>query len=154
MKQKMALLLIIVTLLCAPLPVNAAGNQKALTVDEVKARTVEAQASRREIIVRLRPGAKIFVGSKAFPYEIANGANLSGRVKAVGENDFTLSSASSRTGEVTAVINYADVLGVKHQSGVAKLFKNIGRYSLLSAASVVIIPLFAIETLLGVAPKC
>jgi hypothetical protein len=154
MKQKIIPLFIMMALLAAPLTVGAAGKN-TLTVDEVKARAVEAQAKRREVVVKLRPGTKILVGDKAFPFEFLRSASLSGRIKEMRENDFTLSSASPRTGEVTAVISYADVSSIKRPpSGFEKVLKNVGKYSLRGAAGFAILPLYGILALSGRLPRC
>jgi hypothetical protein len=153
MKQKIITLVIIMTFLAAPLTVGAAG-QNTLMVDEVKARAAEAQTKEREVIVKVRPGTKIFVGNKAFPFEFINSASLSGRVKEMREKDFTFSSVSNRTGEVTAVISYADVLSIKHLSGFEKTLKNISKNSLRGIELPVFLPLYSIMALLGRLPKC
>jgi hypothetical protein len=153
MKRKVIQLLIIVALLAAPLTVGAAG-QNTITVEEIKGRAAEAQAKRREVVAKLRPGTKILVGDKAFPFEFMRSANLSGRIKEMRENDFTLSSTSPRKGEVIAVISYADVLSIKHPSGFEKALKNVGKYAGLGAAAVPLAPLFLIADLLGLIPKC
>ena len=153
MKQKVKSLLIIMALLASPLTAGAAG-QAGMTVDEVKGRAAEAQAKGKEVVIKVRPGTTILVGNKAFPFEFIHSASLSGRVKEMRENDFTFSSTDSHTGEVTAVISYADVLSIKHPSGFAKALKNIGKYSLLGMAIPVILPLYGIMALIGQLPKC
>ena len=153
MKQKVNSLLIMMALLATPLTAGAAG-QKTMTVDEVKARAAEAQTKGKEVVVKVRPGAKILVGSKAFPFEFIRSASLSGRVKELRENDFTFSSTSAGTGEVTAVISYTDVLGIKHPSGFAKALKSVGKYSLLGMAIPAILPLYGVLALMGRLPRC
>ena len=154
MKQKIVPLLIMMALLAAPLTVCAAG-QNSLTVNEVKARAAEAQSKSREVVVKLRPGTKILIGDKAFPFEFLRSASLSGRIGEMRENDFTLSSTSQRTGEVRAVISYADVSSINHPpSGFEKVLKNIGKYSLLGAGGFAILPLYGVMALLGRLPRC
>jgi hypothetical protein len=153
MKQKVKSLLIIIALLAAPLRVGASG-QTMISVDEVKGRAAEAQNKGREVVVKVRPGTKILIGNKAFPFEFIRSASLSGRVKEMREKDFTFSSTSSRTGEVTAVISYADVLSIKHPSGFAKALKNVSKYSLMGMAIPAILPLYGVLALLGRLPKC
>lgn len=153
MKRKVNTLLIIVALVTAPLTVGAAG-QNAIIVDEVKARAAEAQTKGKEVVVKVRSGARILLGSKAFPFDFIRSTSLSGRVTEIREKDFTFSSTSARTGEVTAVINYADVLSIKHPSGFAKALKSVGKYSLLGAALPAILPLYGVLALMGRLPKC
>ena len=153
MKQKVIRLLIIMSLLTAPLTVSAAG-QKTITVNEVKARAVEAQTKGREVVVKLRPGTRILIGDKAVPFEFIHISSLGGRVKEIREQDFTFSSTSARTGEVTAVIGYADVLSIKHPSAFIKALKKFGKYSLIVAEIPAFIPLYGLLALLGELPQC
>src|SRR4051812_44994332 len=143
MKQKVIPLLIITALLTAPLTASAAGQNRP-RVDEVKTRAAEFQSKGKEVVVKLRAGTKILVGNKALSFEFIRSANLSGKVKEMRENDFTFSSSSSRTGEVTAVISYADVLSIKHPSGFEKALKNVGKYSMGGALIPVFLPLFGV----------
>jgi hypothetical protein len=151
MKQKAITLLIISLLLATPLTASAAV-QKTVTVDEVKARAAEATG--KEVVVKLRRGTKIMVGNKAFPFEFTRDASLSGKIREARAEDFTLSSTSSRTGEVMAVISYADVLSIKRPSGFAKALKNVGRYSLIGTMMPALIPLYGILALMGRLPSC
>ncbi len=153
MKQKINSLLIIMVLLAAPLTVGAAG-QNALTIDEARARAVESQTKKKEVVVKVRPGTKILVGDKAFPFEFIRSASLSGRVKEIREKDFTFSSTSAKTGELIAVISYADVLSIKRISGFEKALKNVGKYSLRVLEIPAVLPLYGILALLGQLPEC
>ena len=153
MKQRVSSLLIIVALLAAPLARGVAG-QNTIKVNEVKARAAEAQTKGREVVVKIRPGTKILIGAKAFPFEFIRSASLSGRVTEIREKDFTFSSTSAHTGEVTAVISYTDVLSIKHPSGFEKAIKSIGKYSLIGMMIPTILPLYIVLGLLGRLPKC
>ena len=147
MKPK-AIPLLIIVLLAAPLTAVARGDNN-LAVHQIKARTADAQTRKREVVVKLRPGTKILIGKKAYPFELIRGANLSGRVKEMREQDFTFSGTSARTGEVTAVIRYDDVLGITHSSGFKKVLKKVGEYSLGAAAMAIILPVYSLAALLG-----
>ena len=153
MKKRVSSLLIMIALLAAPLTIGAAG-QNTIKVDEVKARAAAAQTKGRKVVVKMRPGTKILIGAKAFPFEFIRSASLSGRVKEIREKDFTFSSTSAHTGEVTAVISYTDVLSIKHPSGFEKALKNIGKYSLIGMMLPTILPLYLVLGLLGRLPQC
>ena len=153
MKRKAILPLIMAALLTTPLTASASGK-RTQTTEEVKARAAEAQAKGKKVVVKLRAGTKVLSGRKAEPFEFIESASLSGRVKEVRENDFTLSDTSDGKGEVTAVISYADVLSIKHPSGFEKALRAVGKYSLGGAAAVVILPLYGVLALMGQLPSC
>lgn len=153
MKQKVIRPLIMMTLLTASLTVGAAG-QSRLTVGQVKARAAIAQTKGKEVAVKLTPGTRILIGAKELSFEFIKGGSLSGIVKEMRENDFTLASKSPRTGEVTAVISYTDVLSINRPSGFAKALKAIGKYSLMGPAAVGFLPVYAILALMGDLPSC
>lgn len=153
MKRRTMSGLIVMALFAAPLTVGAA-RQKTLTSDAVKVRAAEAQAKGREVVVKLRPGTKILIGKKEFPFEFLRSASLSGRVKELREKDFTFVETDTRTREITAVISYEDVLSVKHLSGFQKTLKNVGKYSLGGIELPAFLPLYTIMALLGRLPDC
>jgi hypothetical protein len=153
MKQKALPLIIVLSLLAAPLTINAAG-QNTSTVEAIKSRVGEALSNGKEVIVKVRPGAKILVGKKEFPFEFTDSARLSGKVTEWREKDFTFAESGSRKGEVTAVISYADVLSIKRLSGFDKILKNVGKVSLGIMAIPVILPLYGILAMLGQLPEC
>lgn len=153
MKQKVNTLLLMMALFAAPLTVGAAG-QKTITVDEVKTRVAEAQTKGKEVVVKLRPGTRILVGNKALSFEFIHRASLSGRIKEIRETDFTFSDTNARTGEVTAIISYSDVLSIKRPSGFEKALKSVGRFSLGVLAIPVVLPLYGLLALMGELPTC
>jgi hypothetical protein len=153
MKQQTITLLIIMALFTTSLRANAAG-QDTVKFDEVKAHAAEFQAKGKEVVVKLRPGTRILVGPGASAFEFTHVASLSGKVKEMRENDFVFSGTSSRTGEVIAVISYADVLNIKHPSGFEKAFRKVGKYSLMGVLVPAILPLYTIMALLGRLPDC
>ena len=153
MRQKVTPLLIMMALLMTPLTAGAAGKRTP-TTEEVKARAAEAQAKGKKVVVKLRAGTKVLVGDKAWPFEFIRSESLSGRVKEVRENDFTLSDTSDDTGEVTTVISYADVLGIKRPSAFAETLKAIGKYSLLGSLGLAFMPVYAVLALMGRVPNC
>ena len=153
MKLKVTPLLIMTALLMTPLTAGAAGK-KTPTIEEVKERAAKARAKGKEVVVKLRAGTKILVGEKALPFEFTKDARLSGRVKEVRENDFTLSDTKDGKGEVTTVISYASVVSITRPNAFVKTLKAIGEYSLLGAVGVAILPLYAIVALLNGGPTC
>jgi hypothetical protein len=153
MKRKVILSLIVAALLMTPSAAGAAGKTTP-TTEELKARAAEARAKGKKVVVKLRAGTKVLVGDKAWPFEFIRSASVSGRVKEVRENDFTLSDTSAATGEVTTVISYPDVLGIKHPSEFLKTLKAVGKYSLLGPAAVAFMPVYIIAALLGHVPSC
>ena len=153
MKQKAIPLIIVLSLLVAPLTISAAG-QNTRTVDAIKSRVGEALSNGKEVVVTVRPGAKVLVGKKEFPFEFASSASLSGKVIEWRENDFTFAETGGRNGQVTAVISYADVSRIKHLSGFDKILKNVGKVSLGVMAIPVVLPLYGIMAMLGRLPGC
>ena len=155
MKRKVILsLMMTMSLLATPLTASAAGKRTP-TADEIKARAAEAKAKGKKVVVKLRAGTKVLVGEKALPFEFTKSASLSGRVKEVRENDFTLSDTSDGKGEVTAVISYANVSSInKPPPAFVRTLKAIGEYSLLGVVGAAILPLYAIVALLNGGPTC
>ena len=153
MKRNLILCLIAAILLATPSTASAAGK-KTPTTEEVKERAAEAQAKGKKVVVKLRAGTKILIGEKALPFEFTKDASLSGRVKEVRENDFTLSDTKDGKDEVTTVISYANVVSIKRPNAFVKTLKAIGEYSLLGVAGVAILPLYAIVALLNGGPTC
>lgn len=151
MKQAAISWLIVAAVLMSPAAGSAAG-QKTATADAVKARAAEAQASGREVVVKVRPGTKILVGEKELPFEFLKSASLDGIIKETREKDFILAEPNGRAGEIMAVIGYDDVLSVKHPSAFKKALKNIGRYSLGAAELPVFLPIYAVLAVTGRLP--
>lgn len=152
MKQKVVSLLIVWALMAAAFTADVTGQSRG-TTEEVKIRAAEYQSKGKEVVVRVRAGAKILVGKKEFPFAFSENANLSGRVKELRDKDFVLAEKGGHT-EITAVISYDDVLNIKHLSGFEKTFKGVGRISLGLIAIPVVLPLYGIMAMLGRLPEC
>ena len=151
MRQKAIPALIMMAILAAPSSAATAGRG-APTADEIKVRAAAARSEGREVVVKLRAGAKILIGEKELPFEFMRRASLSGKIKEVREKDFTLAQKDGRAGEITTVVSYDDVLSVKRPSGFKKALKNVGKYSLGGAAVPVVLPLYGVMALLGRLP--
>jgi hypothetical protein len=150
MKQQMISVLIVGTLLAGPLTVCAAGQ----SVDELKERATQARSKGTDVVVRVRKGAMILVGPKAFPDKFSRNESLGGKIKEMREKDFTLISGKSGQDEFAMVISYDDVLSIRHRSAFEKVLRGVGRFSLGVAGGAIVIPVYGILALLAREPEC
>ena len=122
-----------------------AGGQDLQTspdVEEIKTRVAEAKAKGHRLTVKLTRDASLKLGRKP-------GASVSGKVMAITGEGFEITYHSPLNGDTGATIRYSDVASVKRQSGVGKVFKNIGEHSLQAALSMVVLPVMLVSSLIG-----
>lgn len=97
------------------------------TLDEIKARVVEARAKDRRLIIRFK-----------------NGETKSGTVSAAADSSFSLSHTNWFSGEgETERINYADVVSVKGRNPFVKAIKTVGASALVTVGFAAALPFWA-----------
>jgi hypothetical protein len=130
--------------LVAASPCFAGGQdmQTAPDVEEIKTRVAEAKPKGHRLTVKLTRDASLKLGRKP-------GASVSGKVMAITGEGFEIRDHSPLNGDTVATIRYSEVASVKRQSGVGKVFKNIGEYSLLAAMGTVAVPVLIVSSLIG-----
>src|SRR5262245_41623600 len=117
-------------------------RQTAPAVEEIKTRVAEAKAKGYRLTVKLTRDASLKLGRKP-------GASVSGKVMAIMGEGFEIMDHSPLNGDTGATIRYSEIVSVKRQSAVGKVFKNIGEYSLLAAIGTVGVPVLIVSSLIG-----
>ena len=153
MKQKVIARLIVTALIASHLTTVAAGQTTA-TVDEIKTRAAEAQTKGKEVVVKIRAGAKVGVGKMGFPFEFLRSGSLRGRITELRAQDFIFTEKDDHKSEFTSILKYADVLSIKHESGFKRTLHSVGRYSLGVGAIPIFLPLYGVLAVLGRLPEC
>lgn len=122
----------------SPCFAQSKATNDEMTLDQIRARAADAQAKNSRLIVTLK-----------------NGSSVSGTISNVSQIGFVVNQWSDWSGKGARVpVEYAGIASVKGRNPVVKLLKNIGQYSLLTAAATVMMPLYMIAALLGCAPSC
>ncbi|MFL6228021.1 MAG: hypothetical protein ACJ741_04485 [Pyrinomonadaceae bacterium] len=152
MKRRLIACLVATAVLSAAAPAGVAAQGEP-KVEEVKARAAKAQAEGKTVVVKLREGAKVFVGGKEVPYHFKRGESFDGRIREARDKDFTLVESDGRT-EIATVISYDDVLSVEHPPRFKRALKVVGRTSLGVTLLPVLLPLYGILALTGQLPSC
>jgi hypothetical protein len=144
MNQKVmaGLLTFIVLVSASPCLAGVQDPQTAPAVEEIKTRVAEAKAKGYRLTVKLTRDASLNLGRKP-------GASVSGKVMAIMGEGFEIMDHSPLNGDTGATIRYSEVVSVKRQSAVGKVFKNIGEYSLLAAIGTVGVPVLIVSSLIG-----
>jgi hypothetical protein len=132
-------------LLSAAMPCAARAQEERNVADKdaLVARLKDARAKDRRVTIKFK-----------------NGASVSGKVGELREKGFTFSPDGVdneyvlRKQNALAGIFYEDITAVKHPSKVKKFFKNIGFGFLMAGAAVIIIPVIAVDEILGRKPDC
>jgi hypothetical protein len=169
MKQKVVSILIAMSLLAGPAAICAAGqepksvdeimivraaSEPGKSIDEIKERAAQAQTKGTSVVIKVRKGAKVFIGANRFRDQFAQSASLTGKIKQMREEDFTLTSGKPGKDEFAMVVSYADVLSIRHPSAFEKALKGVGRFSFGVAGGALVLPIYGILALLGKEPEC
>ena len=144
MKQKVMVWLMLTIVLASARPCWAGRQDQQITpaVEETKARVAEAKAKGYRVTIKLTPDGRFTTGGKS-------GASMRGKVVAITDDGFEIADVNHLHADIRATILYSETASVKRQSGVTKVFKNIGGYSLLVAVGAVMMPVMIVSSLTG-----
>ena len=122
-----SLSLLLVVTATSPCFGQSKSRTGTMTLDEIKARVVEARAKDRRLIIRFK-----------------NGETRSGTVLPVSDASFSLTHTDWFSGEgETERITYADVVSVKGRNPFVKAIKTVGSSALVTVGFAAGLPLWA-----------
>ena len=126
------------------------GKQSIPTVSEVKSCVSEAKAKDLTVTVKLKQGVAV-----KGDLGLRKDGTLHGLVSDMTETGFTIVAFNATSsGLLKAEIDYADIELLKRQSKASKVLSKVGEYSLLTVASVAMIPLLILAAITGNAVDC
>src|SRR5260370_127659 len=112
----------------------AAPKNDKLTAKEIRALMWDAQARKKTVELKLKPNSVVDIGLKTTQ---KNRSVFCGKVLDADNDSVTLEQSAPGAGRWQVTVRYEDIDAIKFQSPVAKVFKDVGKYSLFGGEVII-----------------